>query len=210
MIPFPRNKRPIFGPCILHGHFLYQPHFGKMIGIVRDGRDVMVSAYFHFLFENERNPKHLMERTRKAVPFSDYSDVEKNLPAFITFMFEQYAHGRFHLSWSESVRSFYDNEKVKIVKYEKLLVAPTESLQEAIVFLEKTVPAQTRLKEIVDRFSFKALAQRQPGEENRASFLRKGIAGDWKNYFTEEASDVFNSYAGEELSLLGYEKRKLG
>jgi hypothetical protein len=36
--------------------------------------------------------------------------------------------------------------------------------------------------------------------------LRKGIAGDWKNNFSEEAKQVFHAYAGSELIKMGYEK----
>ena len=65
---------------------------------------------------------------------------------------------------------------------------------------------EARLKTIVENYSFKKISQRKPGEENKKSFLRKGIAGDWKNNFSEEACDVFKKYAGEELILMGYEK----
>jgi sulfotransferase family protein len=44
------------------------------------------------------------------------------------------------------------------------------------------------------------------GEENKRSFLRKGVVGDWRNQFSLEAREVFDRYAGEELILLGYEK----
>ena len=95
-VPFPRNKIPKFESCILHGHHLYRPSFGKIIGVIRDGRDVMVSAYFYFLFENERNPPHLVQEFRKALPFADYNDVRNNMPRFISYMFEEFSKGRFH------------------------------------------------------------------------------------------------------------------
>ena len=49
------------------------------------------------------------------------------------------------------------------------------------------------------------MAKRNPGEENKHSFLRKGVAGDWKNHFSKEARQVFNKFAGRELIKLGYE-----
>ena len=36
--------------------------------------------------------------------------------------------------------------------------------------------------------------------------MRKGIVGDWKNYFNKEAREIFNHYAGDQLIKLGYEK----
>jgi hypothetical protein len=42
--------------------------------------------------------------------------------------------------------------------------------------------------------------------ESKGNFLRKGIAGDWKNAFTPEAARVFDAYAGDLLIELGYER----
>ena len=50
------------------------------------------------------------------------------------------------------------------------------------------------------------MTKRKAGEEDRSSFLRKGIAGDWKNHFNTEAVNIFDHYAGETLIKLGYEK----
>ena len=52
--------------------------------------------------------------------------------------------------------------------------------------------------------SFKAQAGRAAGEENAKSYLRKGVAGDWRNHFSDEAEAVFERHAGEALRRLGY------
>jgi hypothetical protein len=72
--------------------------------------------------------------------------------------------------------------------------------------LLKVEPDQVRLKEVSEKYSFKNQARRDPGEEKKSSFLRKGIAGDWRNYFNKETRAVFQEYAGKELIRLGYEK----
>ena len=56
----------------------------------------------------------------------------------------------------------------------------------------------------VDRWSFTTTSGRKPGEEDLSSFRRKGIAGDWTNYFSREAGEVFDSFAGDALVELGY------
>lgn len=205
-MPFPRNASPKFESSIMHGHHLYNPNFGKMIAVMRDGRDIMVSAYYHFLIENDRNPPHMVARHRSRVDFENYENIQENLPAFIEYMFNGFAEGRTHFTWSEAVNSFFDNQNVCVVKYEDLLKNAVGELEKAISFLgRKKVPFQ-RLEEIVDKFSFKSLSKRNKGEENKKSFLRKGIAGDWKNNFSEEACKVFDKYAGNELMKAGYEK----
>ena len=59
---------------------------------------------------------------------------------------------------------------------------------------------------IAEEFSFERQAGRRPGEEGKRSFLRKGIVGDWRKHFNQEAGEIFNRYAGSELILLGYEQ----
>ena len=46
---------------------------------------------------------------------------------------------------------------------------------------------------------------RAPGAEDRGSFIRKGVAGDWVNHFTRETAELFDELAGDALVALGYE-----
>jgi DNA gyrase/topoisomerase IV subunit B len=62
------------------------------------------------------------------------------------------------------------------------------------------------IQKVVSKYSFENQTKRKPGEENTNSFLRKGVSGDWKNYFNEEAKDIFKRHAGDLLIKLGYEK----
>ena len=47
---------------------------------------------------------------------------------------------------------------------------------------------------------------RYPGfeQEKPEKFLRKGIVGDWRNYFTPRVQGIFNEHAGDTLINLGY------
>jgi hypothetical protein len=55
------------------------------------------------------------------------------------------------------------------------------------------------------RFETKA-GGRQPGTEDRGSHYRKGIAGDWVNYFNRRHAEVFDDLFGDLLVRLGYEE----
>lgn len=205
-IPFPRNKRPKFESCLMHGHIMYHPNFNKVVAVIRDGRDVIVSAYYHLLFNNDRNSAERVERYRKQLEFTDYEDIDSNLPAFIKFMFEEYSKGITHFNWKEFVNAHTDNPNIHVVKYEDLLISTIPSVKSTIKFLGRPPVSEEKLSRIEKEFSFKNQSKRKPGEENKKSFLRKGIAGDWKNKFNEEACQAFDRYAGEELVKLGYEK----
>ena len=208
-IPFPRNKRPRFESCLMHGHLMYHPNFKKIVGVVRDGRDIMVSAYYHSLFSNDRNSDTRVDYYRKKLMFDDFDNIKANLPEFIRFMFQDYAKGYTHFNWSDFVNGYIDNENAFIVKYEDLLIDAVPSLTGAIKFLGKEAVSDQRLKEVEKLFSFRRLSKRKPGQENTNSFLRKGIAGDWKNHFSQEACEAFHEFGGEELIALGYEKDDL-
>ena len=201
-IPFPRNQFPKFQSSIIHGHYLYFPTLKNMYIVIRDGRDIMVSYYHQSLFKHERFNDRLVEITRKDLNFNDYHDVKKNMPKFIEYKFRIKKYPRF--TWSDFANSWID-KNVPIIKYENLLIDPIKVLGEAIHKVCNVQPDENRLREISEKYSFKNQTGRNPGEENKLSFLRKGIAGDWKNYFSKEASQVFNKFAGNELIKLGYE-----
>ncbi|MBW2661225.1 MAG: sulfotransferase domain-containing protein [Deltaproteobacteria bacterium] len=202
-VPFPRNEFPKFESCIMHGHYIYNAFLMNVFCVMRDGRDIMVSYYYHSLFRNERFNARLVEITRREVPFKNYDNIEDNLPAFIEYKFTRKKYPRF--TWADFVNSWADKD-VAIIRYENLLRDSVKELGESIKKVVGYDTDEKRLTEIVERYSFKRLAKRNPGEENKHSFLRKGIAGDWKNVFNKEAKELFNYYAGKELIKLGYEK----
>lgn len=205
---YPRNISPNYEKCILHGHHLFHPRMGKCIAIVRDGRDVMVSAYFHFLFKNDRNKSFGVKYHRKHLKFQDYDDVKSNMPQFIKYMFTKFANKNFlHFNWSNFVQNVSRySDRVCTIKYEELLDNPVKCLFRAIEFYELNRCSEIYLKQVVNKYSFENVTNREPGDENKRSFVRKGIMGDWKNYFNKEACDVFKKFAGEELIELGYER----
>lgn len=209
-VPFQRNVNAKLIKSVLHGHLLFRPRMNKAIIVLRDGRDVMVSAYFHFLFQRNEGGELSIgaQYHRKHLQFQDYDDIKTNLPKFMEHMFTNFAQKNMtHFSWSESVYNIEDNrDRLLVVKYEELLQSPKECLKRALKFYDLEVPDEKKIDDIVEKYSFKNVTKRKQGQEDRKSFVRKGISGDWKNHFTEEACQVFKKYGGEALVLAGYEK----
>ena len=219
-ISFPRNKYPILSSSIVHGHYHPTKRMSKIKRIflvVRDGRDVIVSMYFHMLLWNDRNKKNPKDINyfRSKLRFSDYDNVIDNMPMFIEFVFthnpSKLIYYNFPGSWSlfnhEWIQYSKDYKNIRIISYESLLRNTNSVLKKALTGLtnEKFLK-MNRIDEIVEKYSFKNQTGRNPGDLNKNSFLRKGISGDWVNYFNNQSCKKFKDYSGDMLITLGYEK----
>ena len=211
-IECPRNRSiSLMRPTrsVLHGHCLYHSSYREnVVCLFRDGRDVMVSAYHHVLSLNGGMPQS--RRICSRLGIDDVDDVERHLPAFIEYVFTKASLGgiRFRMAnvtWRTFVYSWIDKE-VPLVTYEGMLEDTVGALVKVVRRLTGEECDLDRARRVVERFSFKKQTRRDPGQENTKSFLRKGIAGDWKNCFTKEARECFDHYAGDALIAAGYER----
>ena len=203
-IGFPRNQLPVLKSTLIHGHFLQRWNMRNVVVIWRDGRDAMVSLYFHSLFESDGLNARLVRHVRRDLSFADYTDISRNLPRFIEYAFLDRQNPRF--SWSDFVERWYDRPGVVYTRYDDLLASPASELCRIVKELTETDLPCSRAEEIADEFAFERLTGRPRGHESREQFLRKGVVGDWKNYFTPEARQVFDEYGGKSLIALGFER----
>lgn len=198
-LPFPRNQFRPLKSCVIHGHFLNPRAMHNVVCVWRDGRDLMVSWYYHCLFRHEYDNQSLVEKVRHQLQFSDCEDIYQNLPQFIEYSLTQPYYPRF--TWTDFVINWHHHSNAVHLHYEDLHQKPVENLIWVVQQLSQQTLEPTRAKEIVAQFSF----QRQKKSNQKHRFLRKGIVGDWKNHFSPEAKQVFNHYAGNALILMGYE-----
>ncbi len=203
-IPFPRNRLPLFGSSMMHGHYFNAWNIKNAVVIWRDGRDVLISQYYHYLFNNERNNSLLVKMARRDLKFDNLKDIQTNLTSFMKYVYVSKKHPRF--SWSEFVNKWYQRRNIVFVKYEDLRLNPVIELKRVIRELSGLELDDPKLQRIVNTYSFERLAKRKSGTEKINSFMRKGIVGDWRNYFSQEAKELFAEYAGNELVKLDYEK----
>lgn len=204
-IPFPRNRRPSLTSSVMHGHMLYSPLMKNAVCVFRDGRDVMVSAYYHMLFQNERNSPMLVERTRAALGPADFDDVRSTLPRFIAQMVasEERSLSPFRFTWGEFVRSWLRPGTLQ-VRYEDMVADPMRTFGNMVEGLGVGPVDPVRIAAVVEEFSFQRQAGRAAGEEKQGSFLRRGKPGGWTNKFSREAGELFHRLAGPEMIALGY------
>ena len=202
-VPFPRNRFPGARASIMHGHYLSPLGIKNAVVVWRDGRDVMVSWYHQQLIPHQWNRRQVA-RSRRELPLEDYEDVRANLPAFIEYAFTRPHSPGF--SWTDFARRWYWRSDVVHVRYENLRRDAAGELRRVTRELTGRELGPGRAAEIAEEFSFERQAGRRSGEEDKRSFLRKGVVGDWKEQFGPEAREVFDRHAGKELVLLGYER----
>ncbi len=208
-LPFAEYSRlPVAMPCVVHGHWKYNPGFNNMTFLMRDGRDVMVSFYFHFTRQvqnpNQKNSNIFIDRLRNLIgPDADPLDVRTHLPVFIEYLFENPVGCR--QNWRDYNLSWLNHPNVSYIKYEDLRVDCVSSMNTLVSSLVGEKLNEDRVGHAVEHFSMKRMTGRNPGEEDKGSFIRKGVVGDWVNHFTKESAEVFDRLAGDALIELGYE-----
>lgn len=202
-VPFPRNRLPMFRSSILHGHMMHSWNMHNVLLVWRDGRDVLISQYYHSLFENDRGNARLVAQCRADLGFADYEDITANLIPFMEYVYERKRHPR--MSWADFVNKWADCGRCVHVRYEDLRADTVGELRRILQELTNRSRDDTDLAAIVDKFSFEKMSGRKVGQSDSRSFMRKGVVGDWKNYFDREAKKRFCGYAGDALIKLGYE-----
>ncbi len=208
-IPFPRNRSPKIERCLMHAHLPYNQRFkGKLIALHRDGRDVLVSLYYHLFFENEHNPSYFVKKMRNLMPFDDYDNIKANLPAFIEQISKGIPQNGLNASWGDFTKSFEGTDTITI-SYESLLQDTAAAMANLIKKYTKQEPDMGRITNIVARYNFDA--QKKVHEKEKTtekSFLRNGKSGDWVNHFDRKSAEVFDKYNGDQLVKLGYESNR--
>jgi hypothetical protein len=182
----------------------------RFLSMVRDGRDVVVSDHFMRLRDKDFNayPGTGPEDARRA--FARYYEGGGGSGPECPFFTED-TLGMLLKHWERSIRGglrareLYKDACYE-VRYEELVENPF-LLKGLLEFLGVN-SEDRKVRWIVDTCSFERFAEgRKRGEANVQSEYRKGIIGDWKNYFTDRDKDQFKaSEAGRLLIELGYEK----
>jgi Sulfotransferase domain len=182
----------------------------KVIHVIRDGRDVAVSMIHH-----------MWNYAKDAGAFYDLEpeDLEKRdayrkdpASALAEGLFTEKRLSGIARSWATQVGKAVEygptllGDNYAEVRYEELLKRPEDEIGRLLRFLEAEAGEET-VKRCIEMGSFERWSEgRERGREDSFSFYRRGVAGDWRNVFTEEDRRVFKEAAGEVLIQLGYER----
>lgn len=182
----------------------------KGFHVVRDPRDIAVSAYFSHLYSHSTEIwPDLLEHRKKL------ANLPKNEGLILDIKFTECLplYG-YNLNLFSSMKNWdYSSPHIMEVKFEDLIHSPHEKFLEIFKFLglfnepeESSLISKKFLFEVIEANNFDKLSNgRNKGQENINSHYRKGIVGDWQNHFTEEHKEFFKENYNDLLVKLGYE-----
>lgn len=158
--------------------------------LFRDLRDVAVSNFF-YVRNTPWHPEH---------PVYAGVDITEGLRLFATRTIGAYA------DWVRSWHERRDPQRSLELRYEQMLADPRGTL-ERVADLYRLPRDEATIASILEATSFRAMSGgRDSGQDNSGAFVRKGVAGDWKNHFDEPTKDLYKDEIGGFLIDFGYEK----
>jgi hypothetical protein len=165
-----------------------------IVQLVRDGRDVATSGAFDWL------RKDALGTDRHAY------FVEERPSLVLKRFFDESILTRWADYWVQPIRSLAEHRATAFtVRYEDMLADQARVL--AGFFSRLGVDSDPAiLRECVETTRFELMSGgRSRGDLDATAKVRRGVAGDWRNYFTREDGLLFQRLAGEELRRMGYE-----
>ena len=169
----------------------------KIIYVLRDGRDVMVSQYFYQQCFDERT---------KEISFSQYLREENN------FDRETYDGALNRVQyWVFHLNSWISNENCLKISFDDLEKRYRATLQKVSEFIDEPLNrpisdnrmSTNRLAKSFSNFKRKLLPGKQEIRHSSVSF-RKGKSRDWKNHFSKSDLEFFDRYSDGLNRELGY------
>ncbi|MBI2330735.1 MAG: sulfotransferase [Chloroflexi bacterium] len=196
----------IHGQVVRDTHLLYPD--AKLIYIVRDGRDVLISERFRNFVEESKfltseDKRIIADLKVDSAPFSDGR----------RSIFTETSIRNIAKRWADDLseidsegKRLYDGKYISL-RYEDMLAQPFAEIARLWNFLGVKKVNKALEKQLVDEMSSNPDEEWQAKRnEDIASFLPKGQAGNWRRLFTEKDKALFKEIAGDILVRWGYEK----
>jgi len=180
----------------------------KLVYIVRDGRDVLISERFRNLVEESKflkqEDRQIIQELRKDQSQFTNGKLSIFTEAFIQRMAKGWVTNLQEME-GEGKRSYGEN--YFSLRYEDLLARPFDEMTKLWKFLGvKNTDTSLEISIKTEMTSNPDEEWQTKRNEDIAAFLPKGRAGNWTHLFTEKDKRVFKEVAGRMLIRWGYEK----
>ena len=195
----------IHGQAVRDLHAVYPD--AKLVYIVRDGRDVLISERFRNFVEESKflsaEDKRIIEDLRK-----DQTPFTNGTRSIFTETFVR----RVAKGWVQNLQETEDEARKLFgdnyygMRYEDLLIHPFEEMRKLWAFLGVSVGQSLEDVILAEMASNPDEEWQSRRNEGIASFLPKGQAGNWQRLFTEKDRSVVKDVAGDMLVKWKYEK----
>lgn len=168
-----------------------KPKFSKHFIILRDLRDILVSGYFSLRYTHaEQGEIPLIRKTLSA----------KSTEEGMLWLLDGW------LARDASICASWSSSGQRWIRYEDLIENDIEILEDVLIEQCGLAVDRRIFREYVLKCRFSQMSGRGRGEEDINSHFRKGVAGDWRNYFTPKMKRAFKQRYGDLLVKAGYEK----
>ena len=162
--------------------------------ITRDPRDIIISSYFSLKYSHANRHDYVNKNRKELELLSEHDGITKiivNIASFISEIMYQ---------WKQA-----ENDNIKIYKFENVF-GPDQVDQINEIFAHCRLHlSREEIESLCEIYSFDRISGRKQGTEDQKHHYRKGVSGDWKNYFSDDHKQTFINQTGELLIGLGYE-----
>jgi len=196
----------IHGQAVRDMHAVYPD--AKLVYIVRDGRDVLISERFRNFVEESKFLVSEDKRILADLQVDPASFTEGRRSIFTGTFIRRVAKG-----WAANLTETEDEGRRLFsdhyfgMRYEDLLAVPFDEMSRLWNFLGvKKIDGSLGEKIKTEMESNPDEEWQAKRNEGIASFLPKGQAGNWSRLFTEKDKSIFKEVAGEMLVKWGYEQ----
>lgn len=205
------------------------PHRG--FHVVRDPRDVLVSAYFSHKYSHGIWPE-LRDHRRSLQSLTKEDGLLKEIEFSRQFLIpmRDWDYDQDHIlevkmetltaQPRDQFQSVFDHLGLKLTeeglitrarqKVNRVVYALHHRIHKALlpsqITMEKELHSDVWVSILKDHAFEKLSGGRSKGEEDPESHYRKGEPGDWKNHFTDRVEKKFKKVYGNIVQKLGYEK----
>ena len=167
----------------------------KTFFVLRDPRDAVISWYFSAKYSHIL--VSIIPELRRDLEQLNFSDGLK----YMINRLEEFGYFEAQRSWINVDR---DKQNIFIFRYEDLVGNNNSFLRKLFSYLNIEMP-EDEFTALWDRNKFEQITRgRAQGEENINSHYRKGISGDWKNYFDDSTLNYFKQVTRDLVEVLGY------